>query len=31
LTAAEKEVIDAVVAKREGPKGDVWEIERSVI
>lgn len=29
LTAAEKEAIDAVVAKRQGPKGDVWDIERS--
>lgn len=31
LTASEKEAIDAVVAKRQGPKGDVWEIERSMI
>jgi hypothetical protein len=31
LTASEKEAIDAVVAKRQGPKGDVWEIERNII
>ena len=31
LTTAEKEAIDAVVAKREGPKGDVWDIERSTM
>mmetsp|Transcript_16441 Transcript_16441/g.23956 ORF Transcript_16441/g.23956 Transcript_16441/m.23956 type:complete len:440 (+) Transcript_16441:95-1414(+) len=31
LTAAERDAIDAVVAKRKGPKGDVWDIERGVI
>lgn len=28
LTTAEIETIDAVVAKRKGPAGDVWDIER---
>mmetsp|Transcript_51960 Transcript_51960/g.62485 ORF Transcript_51960/g.62485 Transcript_51960/m.62485 type:complete len:470 (+) Transcript_51960:153-1562(+) len=30
LTQAEREAIDAVVNKRNGPKGDVWDIERGV-
>jgi L-glyceraldehyde 3-phosphate reductase len=29
LTSAEKDAIDAVVKKRKGPQGDVWDIERS--
>lgn len=28
LTQAERDAIDKVVAKRRGPKGDVWDIER---
>jgi aryl-alcohol dehydrogenase-like predicted oxidoreductase len=31
LTADERDAIDRVVAKREGPKGDVWDIERGLI
>ena len=31
LTDAERAAIDAVVAKRKGPKGDVWDIERGYI
>jgi aryl-alcohol dehydrogenase-like predicted oxidoreductase len=29
LTSGEKDAIDAVVKKRNGPQGDVWDIERS--
>jgi len=28
LTQGERDTIDAVVAKRKGPQGDVWDIER---
>mmetsp|Transcript_16925 Transcript_16925/g.23211 ORF Transcript_16925/g.23211 Transcript_16925/m.23211 type:complete len:441 (-) Transcript_16925:58-1380(-) len=31
LTSSERDAISAVVAKRKGPKGDVWDIERGVI
>ena len=31
LTQSEIDTIDAVVAKRKGPKGDVWDIERGYI
>lgn len=31
LTDGERDAIDAVVAKRSGPKGDVWDIERGYI
>jgi len=31
LNADEREAIDAIVAKRDGPKGDVWDIERGNI
>jgi aryl-alcohol dehydrogenase-like predicted oxidoreductase len=31
LNGDERDAIDKVVAKREGPKGDVWDIERGVI
>ena len=31
LTQGERDAIDAVVAKRQGPKGDVWDIERGMI
>ena len=31
LKQDEKDAIDAVVAKRKGPEGDVWEIERSTV
>lgn len=31
LTQAEREAIDAVVAKRKGPQGDVWDIERGAL
>lgn len=31
LRQDEKDVIEAVVAKRRGPEGDVWEIERSSV
>jgi hypothetical protein len=30
ITTAEKEAIDGVMAKQPGPKGDVWDIERSI-
>ena len=31
LTQAEMDTIQSVVAKRTGPKGDVWDIERGAI
>jgi aryl-alcohol dehydrogenase-like predicted oxidoreductase len=31
LNADERDAIDKVVAKRTGPKGDVWDIERGII
>jgi aryl-alcohol dehydrogenase-like predicted oxidoreductase len=31
LKQDERDAIDAVVAKRKGPTGDVWEIERSAM
>jgi len=31
LSEAERAAIDSVVAKRRGPKGDVWDIERGYI
>ncbi len=31
LTSAERDAISAVLAKRKGPKGDVWDIERGVV
>lgn len=31
LTSAERDAINAVVAKRKGPKGDVWDLERGTI
>ena len=31
LKPEERDAIDAVVAKRSGPRGDVWDIERGVI
>lgn len=31
LTQAERDAIDAVVAKRSGPRGDVWDIERGYV
>lgn len=31
LNQAERDTIDAVVAKRKGPQGDVWDIERGVL
>lgn len=31
LTQGERSAIDAVVAKRQGPRGDVWDIERGMI
>ena len=31
LTSAERDAITAVVAKRKGPKGDVWDLERGTI
>jgi aryl-alcohol dehydrogenase-like predicted oxidoreductase len=31
LNADERDAIDKVVAKRKGPKGDVWDIERGIV
>lgn len=31
LNQDERDALDAVVAKRKGPTGDVWEIERSTL
>lgn len=31
LNIGEREAIDAVVKKRKGPSGDVWDIERGVL
>ena len=31
LTQAERDAIDSVVAKRNGPQGDVWDIERGAL
>ena len=31
LNQGERDAIDAVVAKRKGPAGDVWEIERGTM
>lgn len=31
LNQDEKDAIDAIVAKRKGPEGDVWDIERSTV
>jgi aryl-alcohol dehydrogenase-like predicted oxidoreductase len=31
LNQAERDTIDAVVAKRKGPQGDVWDIERGAL
>jgi aryl-alcohol dehydrogenase-like predicted oxidoreductase len=31
LNQDERDALDAVVAKRKGPAGDVWEIERSTL
>ena len=31
LKQDEKDAIDAVVAKRKGPEGDVWDLERGTV